>query len=230
MRYLAFELSMPNVGSWNRKWTGEKDLHCLVFSYQSGKANNVVVDNILKTNYHYYNFGDGWSAGISIREVDAYEARSLRRRSTGFCNYDWMVDEIVALGRIVPRSERIATQNAIHICSKCNKKVKPRQIKFAEDLMYCPECHGYYKMKRVIDEPMKMTEEIFSHPECPESATGALVAKDGCGYWFTGTPKPCEDEWEITNGKLWSIPDLKFDASEWKTSVITNLGKELSND
>jgi len=54
----------------------------------------------------YYNFGDGWGASVSVREVDSKEARKLRKESAGFCGYDWMVDEIRYHGRILSLSER----------------------------------------------------------------------------------------------------------------------------
>jgi hypothetical protein len=57
-------------------------------------------------DYYHYNFGDGWAAGVSVRTVDAAEARKLRRKSDGFSGYDWMIDSIVQHGEI--RVERRA--------------------------------------------------------------------------------------------------------------------------
>ena len=37
-KFLCFTLTMPNVGSWNGKWTGEKDLHAVVKNLGSSKA------------------------------------------------------------------------------------------------------------------------------------------------------------------------------------------------
>lgn len=90
---LAFELSMPNVNSWNGRWSGEGKLYARVRSFRK--------DPEFKDYYHH-NFGDGWSAGVKVRKVDAAEARKLRARSAGLCGYDWMIDSIVRDGKIAP--------------------------------------------------------------------------------------------------------------------------------
>ena len=98
---LAFTLSMPNVGSWNGKWTAAGNLYARVISIGNKKR----ADEILAKNSFRYNFGDGWVAGISVKKVDAKEARRLRRESKGFCGYEWMIDSIRAnLKIIVPLS------------------------------------------------------------------------------------------------------------------------------
>jgi hypothetical protein len=91
---LAFTLSMPNVGSWNGRWTGEGNLYCKVINFGRGKEATVKAEAILKEGYYHYNFGDGWSAGVSIKQVTSEEGRKLTRRSQGFCGYDWMIDSI----------------------------------------------------------------------------------------------------------------------------------------
>ena len=99
---IAFELSMPNNNAWNGRWTGEDQCRARVVSIRSQKA----ASRLLEKSSHYYDFGDGWCARVSVRQVDATEARRLRKHSVGFCGYDWMIDEIRAYGRIKPLAER----------------------------------------------------------------------------------------------------------------------------
>ncbi len=97
---LSFELSMPNVNSWNGKWSGEGTLYAIVKNFGRSKKADDKAQNILDKGYYHYNFGDGWSAGISVRQVDTKEAAKLRRKSSGFCGYDWMVKSIEENGTI----------------------------------------------------------------------------------------------------------------------------------
>lgn len=85
----VFILSMPNVGSWNGKWSGSDNLYCRVFPYK-GKIH----DEILGKNF-YYNFGDGWGANVEVRKVESKEASKMKRNSKGFAGYDWMIASIV---------------------------------------------------------------------------------------------------------------------------------------
>lgn len=98
---LKFELSMPSVNSWNGKWSGEGKLYCIVKSFNSRKDVEKARE-ILETGYYYYCFGDGWSAGVSVEEIDGKQARKYRSKSSGFCGYDWMVKSIFEHGKIVP--------------------------------------------------------------------------------------------------------------------------------
>jgi len=91
---LCFTLSMPNVGSWNGKWTGANNLYARIINFGKSKKATGKAQKILDKGYYHYNFGDGWSAGITIKQVDAKEANKIRRASKGFCGYDWMIDSI----------------------------------------------------------------------------------------------------------------------------------------
>jgi len=104
---LAFELSMPGVGSWNGLWSGEIFPYVKVVTWPNTKKRRELADKILAEAYYRYDFGDGWAAGVSVREVDAVEARKLRKASSGFAGYDWMVDEIIREGVIVPLDVRL---------------------------------------------------------------------------------------------------------------------------
>ena len=100
---LCFELTMPNRGSWNGRWSGEKDAHVITKTdRQIGKKKVQELDG---KNF-FYRWDDGWTAGISCRVVTADDARKLRKRNRGFCGYDWMVRSIIAQGEIDPRWAR----------------------------------------------------------------------------------------------------------------------------
>lgn len=92
---VVFELTFPNRGSWNNKWSGEKDKHVII-----KKDSQVPKDRIGK-NY-YYDFGDGWGANISVQKMNGNdkEYKQLKKRNAGFCGYDWMVKGIIAIDKI----------------------------------------------------------------------------------------------------------------------------------
>lgn len=107
---LEFRLSMPNMGSWNGQWTGEKNCHAKILNFtqrygKSAKAEEKV-NGILKNKDFYYNFGDGWGMNISVKEVDSKEAAKTRRKSVGFCGYEWAIESIVQYGEILNELQR----------------------------------------------------------------------------------------------------------------------------
>jgi len=103
---------MSNVGSWNGKWTGTDNFYCRVRSYAPKSEK---IKNLLASPNHYYNFGDGWGASISIEECKAKEAAKFKKMSAGFRGYDWMIDEIEEYGRILTLKERDTKQGCINI-------------------------------------------------------------------------------------------------------------------
>lgn len=86
---IAFELSMPRAASWNGRWSGENGLYVKVLKLT--KEKEVQIDG---KNYNY-RWSDGWCARVSARAIDSKEAARLRRKSNGFCGYDWMIDSII---------------------------------------------------------------------------------------------------------------------------------------
>lgn len=102
---VSFELKMPNVGSWNGKWTGEDKKYFLGKKLSKDQLSNIPFKNGEAS--FYYNFGDGWGASVTAEVVDAKEATRRRKNSKGFSGYDWMVDEIIEHGRILLREERM---------------------------------------------------------------------------------------------------------------------------
>ena len=97
---VCFELSMPNVGSWNGKWTGANNLYAKVVDFGRGKDNEAKAKEILASKSYYYDFGDGWGASVRVRAVDSKEASKIRRATKGFCGYDWMINSIRTKGTI----------------------------------------------------------------------------------------------------------------------------------
>ncbi len=93
---IQFTLSMPSNNAWNHRWSGQGNLYAVVKNITSKKTHQ----RILAEKDHYYNFGDGWVACVSVKEIDTIEARKVRKESKGFCGYDWMVDSIRYCGKI----------------------------------------------------------------------------------------------------------------------------------
>jgi hypothetical protein len=99
---IAFILSMPNVGSWNGKWTGEGTLYARVKEFENTKT----VKKILEQPSYYYNFGDGWGASVKDKKVTKRGAEKIENNSKGFCGYDWMIDSIISYGEILNSKQR----------------------------------------------------------------------------------------------------------------------------
>lgn len=88
---------MPNRGSWNGRWGGEKDVHIIIKNdRQIGKKRIMELDG----KEFVYSWDDGWTALVSCRIVDSATARKLRKANKGFCGYEWMVRSIIARGDI----------------------------------------------------------------------------------------------------------------------------------
>lgn len=104
-RIISFELTMPNKGSWNGKWSGENDKYFIINSYSEKYLNSKDYFKRLLdkgTDSWYYNFGDGWGANVQAQIIDGIESRKRRKASKGFCGYDWMVESILFIGKIDP--------------------------------------------------------------------------------------------------------------------------------
>jgi hypothetical protein len=94
---LAFELTMPQRNSWNGRWSGEDRRYIITKTFSASQADKA--NEIIKQGSYYYNWGDGWGAAIDVSLVDAKEAAKLRKKSAGFCGYDWMVNTIIQYGK-----------------------------------------------------------------------------------------------------------------------------------
>jgi len=102
---ISFTLRMPNNNSWDGKWSGDNDLYVIIKDFGRTKKGNARAEELLKQPYHYYAFGDGWGASVHLKEVTPEEARKLKKKSKGFCGYDWMVISILDHGRILTIEE-----------------------------------------------------------------------------------------------------------------------------
>lgn len=92
-----FILTMPEVGSWNGRWSGEGHYcarTCSIFF--RGKP---IYPN-LKEGRFYYHWDDGWTACIEVKFITPSEAKKNEKRSTGFYGYDWMVESLKEHGVI----------------------------------------------------------------------------------------------------------------------------------
>ena len=101
---LAFTLSMPNNNAWNGRWSGEENLYVVVKAFGRAKKTAERFAPLIGHAFSY-NFGDGWRASVLVREVKGHEVIELRKKSKGFCGYDWMIDEILKHGRILTLGE-----------------------------------------------------------------------------------------------------------------------------
>lgn len=90
---VEFKLSMPGRNSWNGKWSGSSNNYVVYKTLPADK-----VEELSKTGgYWSYSFGDGWTAGVTMRVLPKGERKI---KSSGFCGYDWMVGSIISKGRI----------------------------------------------------------------------------------------------------------------------------------
>ena len=90
---IVFELSMPNKGSWNGKWSQEGQLFV-----RTRRECDVPKELWGKSFFHSWD--DGWTACVTLTRMPAPEARKLERKSKGFCRYDWMIKSIIKYGDI----------------------------------------------------------------------------------------------------------------------------------
>lgn len=95
---VVFELSMPGRGSWNGGWSGEGMLHARVLRDKDVPKECVGKD-------YFYRWDDGWTACVSTRSVPSSEANKIRKKSCGFCGYDWMIRSICSNGEIISPSK-----------------------------------------------------------------------------------------------------------------------------
>lgn len=94
---VVFELTMPNRGSWNGRWSQENSRH-LIF-----KRNSDVPEKVIGKSF-IYNWDDGWTACVKITKEPCSVVNHLRKINKGFCGYDWMVHSIIQCGEIIPPS------------------------------------------------------------------------------------------------------------------------------
>lgn len=102
---LIFELSMPGRSSWNGRWSGEETCYAIVKNFGTGKKATERASALATIGYWSHSFGDGWRAGVSCKIATPKSAREYRRKTRGFCGYDWMVANILRHGSIQEPTE-----------------------------------------------------------------------------------------------------------------------------
>lgn len=102
--WLGFELTMPNVGSWNGRWTGSDDLHHISRKVSLDKLKEIMKDD--NTENFHYDFGDGWAANVKVYPITVKENEEKQKLSKGFSGYEWMIDSILDIGEIMTNDER----------------------------------------------------------------------------------------------------------------------------
>lgn len=106
---LSFELTMPNVGSWNGKWSGADRKYFIIRKMSERFFNKQEHFSEIKSKgfaNFYYGWDDGWGANVRVEIIDGIKSRKRRKQSNGFCGYDWMVDSIILHGKILTEAER----------------------------------------------------------------------------------------------------------------------------
>ena len=91
---IAFILDMPGKGSWNNQWSGEGKL------YVKFKSDNEVPKEYIGQSFTY-RWPDGWVASIKVEKMPSNEANKMKKKSAGFCGYDWMINSIINHGSII---------------------------------------------------------------------------------------------------------------------------------
>ena len=90
---ILFELTMPNCGSWNGKWTGAGRV------YAKTRKDCQVPKDVIGKDF-FYSWDDGWTACVSVKKMDYREAQKIMKYSVGFYGYDWMIESIIKHGEI----------------------------------------------------------------------------------------------------------------------------------
>jgi hypothetical protein len=92
---------MPNVGSWNGKWTGSDKKYYVIqkISTKWLKKQEHFKELLEKgRDSWHHSWNDGWGANVTAEIIDAAEARKRKKISSGFCGYNWMIDNIKYYG------------------------------------------------------------------------------------------------------------------------------------
>lgn len=101
---VAFVLTMPGCGSWNGRWSGEGQLYAVVRKFGDSQKTQAKLLALAGRSFSY-SWPDGWRASIEVSTPTTKEARELRKNSKGFCGYEWMIESILARGKILADHE-----------------------------------------------------------------------------------------------------------------------------
>lgn len=105
-RLVCFELTMPNRGSWNGKWSGQDNKYYIIRKIHISHIAKFIPDG--KRDSYHYSWNDGWGANVSCEVIDSIEARKRRKISKGFCGYEWMINNIIEYGTAYGKEKDLA--------------------------------------------------------------------------------------------------------------------------
>ena len=74
---IIFELTMPNRGSWNGKWSQENNRHIIIKNERYFPKD--IINNILEKRDFYYRWDDGWTACVSVSKINYKDANKLKK-------------------------------------------------------------------------------------------------------------------------------------------------------
>ena len=110
MKLISFELTMPNRGSWNGRWSGEANKYYVIKKLPERYFKDKVhLQELLQDGKDswYYRWDDGWGASVTAQLIDSKEASKRRKISKGFCGYEWMIGSILSHGAIYASHDEI---------------------------------------------------------------------------------------------------------------------------
>ena len=96
-RRVLFVLTMPDVASWDGKWSGEGNRYAVVRQLPQPVITDLGIrgERFAPVSWRH-NWKDGWCAEVSARLMQKGERLG---KTLGFYGYDWMVDNILEYGR-----------------------------------------------------------------------------------------------------------------------------------
>lgn len=100
MKLIEFNLTMPNRGSWNNKWSGDGQLFSIVKEFTDKQFKDYNIKALLDRRNFTYNWDDGWSANVCVKLITKEESKYIKKHSQGFYGYNWMIDSILKYGEI----------------------------------------------------------------------------------------------------------------------------------
>jgi hypothetical protein len=100
MNRVEFRLTMPGKNSWNGKWTGEDKIYVIYKTLTKKKVEELGLTTTAKS--FGYSWDDGWKADVRTRILEKGEKK---KKSAGFCGYDWMVSNIIMYGSAYGKEE-----------------------------------------------------------------------------------------------------------------------------
>ena len=90
---VEFRLTMPSINTWNGRWSGEGKHYVIVKKLTSRAVADLLGDESERSWFHRWD--DGWCARVTARVMPS---GSRRPKSDGFCGYDWMIENLLAVG------------------------------------------------------------------------------------------------------------------------------------